>query len=123
VVGVANALVIPPFAGHGFDGVFAQADDGHGFAVNLYEVNVRDDSGAGDLFALVDPALNGFGLNAHTNDLPCIVDTNQHAAALGIGKRGQGFDDFFLKAAFKLNNHRLKPEGLDYGLEVLIRVD
>jgi hypothetical protein len=22
-----------------------------------------------------------------------------------------------------LNNHRLKPEGLDYGLEVLIRVD
>lgn len=47
VIGVANALVIPPFAGHRFDGVFAQADDGNGFAIHLYEFNVRDDSGAG----------------------------------------------------------------------------
>ena len=104
MVGIANALEVAPFAGHGFDGVFVDADNGNSFAVNLYQFNVRDNAGAGDLFALVDPALNRFGLHRDTHNLPCIADAYQHGAALGVGKRGECLNHFFLKAALEFDS-------------------
>ena len=103
VVGIAHALEVAPFAGHGLDGVFADADNGNGFAVNLHQLNVRDDFGAGDLFELVDPALNRFGLHGDTHNLPCVANAYQHGTTLRVGKRSECFDYFFLKAAFEFN--------------------
>ena len=103
VVGIAHALEVAPFASHRLDGVFVNAEDGYCFVLNLYQLNVRDDAGAGYLFALVDPALNRFGLHGHANNCPCVTDAHQHGTALGIGKRGECFDHFFLKAAFEFN--------------------
>ena len=54
-----------------------------------------------------DPLLchrEAVGHKGDTHNLPCIADAHQHGSALGVGKRSECLNHFFLKAAFEFNS-------------------
>lgn len=61
-------------------GIFIHADDRNCFTVKHDNFNIWNDAGACVLFALVDPALQGFCLNFNPGDLAAVAYPDQYHA-------------------------------------------
>jgi hypothetical protein len=101
VVGAGDAFVITTACIDRLDRVFGNADLDDGFAVNGMGLDVGDQRGAGSVFDFAQPLVEAFFAERCTLHGATVCHAHQHAPALGVGKRHQGFDASFVKRGFE----------------------